>query len=113
MRALSLILEPPGRVRTGFGHGRHDEDAVRVVDRVSAGSYLSAGQWLSTLISWREMGPLLDRYATGQAGFHRLEFRGSTTQLLFSVEELERFLLNDLHPPLDVLLRLVGLGADI
>jgi len=83
------------------------------VQQRSAGSYLSAGRWLSALISWRNSTALLGRHAARQPGLHGFELGRPTAQFLLPVEELERLLLNDLHAPLDVFLRLIGLGPRI
>ena len=49
----------------------------------------------------------------GEARLHCLELGGALTQFLLTVEELEGPLLDELHAPLNIPLRLIRLRADL
>src|ERR1700704_2030291 len=108
------MREPADAGRTRFDQSRHDDDAVCVgVHWVSTESYLSAGRWLSALISWRKSTASFGRHSARQSGLHGFQLRGPAAQFLLPIEKFQRLLLDDLHAPLDVLLRFVGLGPDV
>src|SRR2546425_1334287 len=93
---------------------RHDSgERLRGFTAGSVRTYLSAVWWLSDLISFEDQAGSLDRHATGEPGLHRLQLRRAPPEFLLAVEEFQRLLLDDLHAPLDVLLRLVRFGADL
>src|SRR2546425_5875275 len=93
---------------------RHDSgERLRGVTAGSVRTYLSAVWWLSDLIpSGKETGSL-DCHPAGEPGLHRFELGRAPPEFLFPVQQLQRLLLDDLHAPLDVLLRFVWLGADL
>src|SRR5437899_5471241 len=56
--------------------------------------------------------PLIGGDVSGEPGLHRFEFRRSFSEFLLAVQEFERLLLDDFHPPLDIAFRFVRLRPD-